>query len=68
MQVHNLLDWHAHLKTLRKWKEAGPVRYVGVTHYLSSAYDELEGVMRGEPLDFVQVNYSLGEREPSGAF
>ena len=63
MQVHNLLDWQVHLRTLREWKAAGRVRYAGVTHYLSSAYEELEGVLRGEPLDFVQVNYSLGERE-----
>jgi diketogulonate reductase-like aldo/keto reductase len=63
MQVHNLLDWQTHLRTLREWKSAGRVRYVGVTHYLSSAYDELEGVLRAEPLDFVQVNYSLGERD-----
>ena len=63
MQVHNLLDWQVHLRTLREWKAAGRIRYVGVTHHLSSAYDELEGVLRGEPLDFVQVNYSLGERE-----
>ena len=63
MQIHNLLDWRTHLRTLREWKAAGRVRYVGVTHYTSSAYDELERVLRGEPLDFVQVNYSLGERE-----
>ena len=42
MQVHNLLDWQVHLRTLREWKAAGRIRYVGVTHYLSSAYDELE--------------------------
>lgn len=63
MQIHNLLDWRTHLRTLRDWKQAGRVRYVGVTHYTSSAYDELERVLRGEPLDFVQVNYSLGERD-----
>src|SRR5207244_7328456 len=63
MQIHNLLDWRTHLATLRSWKEAGRIRYLGVTHYTSSAYDELERVLRAEPLDFVQVNYSLGERE-----
>ena len=63
MQIHNLLDWRTHLRTLREWKAAGRIRYLGVTHYTSSAYDELERVLRGEPLDFVQVNYSLGERE-----
>jgi aryl-alcohol dehydrogenase-like predicted oxidoreductase len=63
MQIHNLLDWRTHLKTLREWKQAGRVRYIGVTHYTSSAYDELERVLAAEPLDFVQVNYSLAERE-----
>jgi len=63
LQIHNLLDWRTHLRTLREWKQAGRVRYIGVTHYTASAYDELERVLRAEPLDFVQVNYSLGERE-----
>jgi len=63
MQIHNLLDWRTHLRTLRDWQQAGRLRYVGVTHYTASAYDELERVLRAEPLDFVQVNYSLGERE-----
>jgi diketogulonate reductase-like aldo/keto reductase len=63
MQIHNLLDWRTHLRALRAWKQAGRIRYLGVTHYTASAYDELERVLRSEPLDFVQVNYSLGERE-----
>ena len=63
MQIHNLVDWRVHLKTLREWKQAGRIRYLGVTHYTASAFDELERVLRAEPLDFVQVNYSLGERE-----
>jgi aryl-alcohol dehydrogenase-like predicted oxidoreductase len=63
MQIHNLVDWPTHLKTLRDWKASGRVRYVGITHYTGSAYGDLERIMRGEPLDFVQLNYSLGERE-----
>src|SRR3990172_9354234 len=63
LQVHNLLDWRTHLGTLRDWQQAGRLRYVGVTHYTSSGYDELERVLRSERLDFVQVNYSLDERE-----
>jgi diketogulonate reductase-like aldo/keto reductase len=63
MQIHNLLDWRTHLATLREWKQAGRIRYLGVTHYTASAFDELERVLRAEPLDFVQVNYSLGERD-----
>ena len=63
IQIHNLLDWRTHLRTLREWKAAGRIRYLGVTHYTASAYDELERVLRAEALDFIQVNYSLGERE-----
>jgi diketogulonate reductase-like aldo/keto reductase len=63
MQVHNLLDWRTHLKTLRGWKEQGRVRYIGVTHYTASAYNELEAVMKSEPIDFVQINYSIAERD-----
>ena len=63
MQVHNLVDWRTHLRTLGEWKRAGRVRYVGVTHYTAGAYGELEQVMKSEPLDFVQLNYSVAERE-----
>jgi diketogulonate reductase-like aldo/keto reductase len=62
MQVHNLLDWRIHLATLRDLKSKGRIRYLGVTHYTSSAYGELEAVMRSEKLDFVQVNYSADDR------
>ena len=62
MQVHNLLDWRVHLKTMRRMKEAGRIRHIGVTHYTSSAYAELETVLRAEPLDFVQLNYSVMDR------
>ena len=63
MQVHNLVDWRTQLATLRQWKEQGKVRYVGVTHYTSSAYHELARVLKSEDLDFVQINYSVAERE-----
>ena len=63
MQVHNLVDVKTHLATLRAWKKEGRVRYLGVTHYTPSAYAELEAVMRTETLDFVQLNYSLDDRQ-----
>ena len=63
MQVHNLVDWRTQLATLRQWKEEGKVRYIGVTHYTSGAYDELARVLKSEDLDFVQINYSVAERE-----
>lgn len=63
MQVHNLLDVETHLATLREWKKAGRVWYIGVTHYTASAHDELARLIARQPVDFVQVNYSVGERE-----
>jgi diketogulonate reductase-like aldo/keto reductase len=63
LQVHNLVDWRTHLPTLRDWQASGRVRYLGVTHYTASAYDEVERVLRTERLDFLQINYSLAERE-----
>jgi aryl-alcohol dehydrogenase-like predicted oxidoreductase len=63
MQVHNLVDYRTHLATLKTWREQGKVRYIGVTHYTSSAYDELARVLAAEELDFVQLNYSVFERE-----
>ncbi len=63
MQVHNLVDAPTQLATLRDWKEKGRVRYLGITHYNSSAYDEVAKLLRSEKLDFVQINYSLLESE-----
>ena len=63
MQVHNLQDWATHQKTLQAWKAEGRVRYVGITHYHSGAYAELARLMKTKQWDFVQLNYSLGERE-----
>ena len=63
VQVHNLLDWRTHLATLRDWKASGRVRYIGITHYKTSVHADLEAVMRSEPIDFVQVNYALNNRE-----
>jgi diketogulonate reductase-like aldo/keto reductase len=63
MQVHNLVDVETHLETLRRWKDEGRVRYIGVTHYNAAAHDELERVLTRQTVDFVQLNYSLRERE-----
>jgi len=62
MQVHNLVDVRTQLATLRDWKTAGRVRYVGVTHYHESAYAEVERVLKTPGIDFLQINYSLAER------
>lgn len=63
MQVHNLVDVNTHLATLAEWKREGRVRYVGITHYTASAHDEVTRVLESKPVDFVQINYSVGERE-----
>jgi len=63
IQVHNLLDVEVHLATLRARKAAGEVRYVGITHYLPSAFGDLERLLRKEELDFVQLPYSVAVRE-----
>jgi aryl-alcohol dehydrogenase-like predicted oxidoreductase len=63
MQVHNLVDVQTQLATLAQWKREGLVRYVGVTHYTRSAYAEVERVLRANELDFLQINYSLVERD-----
>ena len=61
MQVHNLVDANTHLATLREWKAAGRVRYVGVTHYHAGAHADLERFVARGDIDAVQVNYSLAE-------
>ena len=63
MQVHNLQDAETHLGTLRGWKREGRIRYIGITHYTASAHNELADYVRRGGIDFVQVNYSLAERE-----
>jgi diketogulonate reductase-like aldo/keto reductase len=62
MQIHNLVDWRAHLPTLRAWKTEGRIRYLGITHYTQSAHDELEAVLRAEKWDFMQINYAIDDR------
>jgi diketogulonate reductase-like aldo/keto reductase len=63
MQIHNLVDWKTHTGTLKQWKDEGRVRYIGITHYHEGAYDELERLIKTRHYDFVQLNYSIAERE-----
>jgi len=63
MQVHNLLDTATHMKTMRVWKAAGTLRYLGITHYHAGAYADLEKLLKTRDYDFVQFNYSMAERE-----
>ena len=63
MQVHNLLDMETQLHTLADWKKQGRVRYIGVTHYTPSAYAAVAKAIEAHKMDFLQINYSVGERE-----
>lgn len=63
MQVHNLVDWKTHLKTLQKWKEEGKVKTIGITHYHEGGYAEMERIMKNQSIDFIQINYNLAVRE-----
>jgi diketogulonate reductase-like aldo/keto reductase len=63
MQVHNLVDADTHLETLRAWKAEKRIRYLGITHYTAGAYAEVEAMLRRDGIDFLQINYSLAERE-----
>ncbi|NND12079.1 MAG: aldo/keto reductase [Flavobacteriaceae bacterium] len=62
MQIHNLVDWQTHVKTLREWKESGKIRYWGFTHYTNSSHETLAKLIKSEQPDFVQFNYSINER------
>lgn len=61
--VHNLTNWQSQLAVLREAKANKQIRYLGVTTSRDRQYAELETIMRNEPLDFVQINYSLADRE-----
>jgi diketogulonate reductase-like aldo/keto reductase len=63
MQVHNLMDVDVHLETLQAWKEEGRFRYIGITNTSTQRYPAMEALLDDERLDFIQVNYSLAERQ-----
>ena len=62
LQVHNLGDLKTQLALARELKAQGKVRYVGVTHYLERAQDELADAVQAEKPDFLQINYSVVSR------
>jgi diketogulonate reductase-like aldo/keto reductase len=62
MQVHNRRDLDVHMPTIREWQQKARIRYNGVTDYRESVHDEMETVMKRHKPDFIQINYSLGER------
>lgn len=67
MQVHNLVDFETHFKTLQQWKEEERIRYIGITHYTDTAHSQLESIIRQNPIDFVQVNYSIDNQHAANS-
>jgi diketogulonate reductase-like aldo/keto reductase len=63
MQVHNLRDTAVHMDSIREWQDSGRIRYSGLTHYTAGAQAALGKEMQQFKPDFIQINYSLGERE-----
>jgi aryl-alcohol dehydrogenase-like predicted oxidoreductase len=63
MQVHSLRDWENNIPLLQELKQDGQFRYIGVTTSRSSQYADMEKAMNRHELDFIQVDYSLEQRE-----
>ena len=53
---------------MREWKSAGRFRYIGVTHYEAGAFPAVEKILKEEKFDFLQINYSIMEREAEERF
>jgi len=62
LQIHNLVDWNTHIRSLRELKDQGRIRYTGITHYTVASHEDLEAVLRQQAFDFVQLNYSIATR------
>ena len=62
MQVHNLLNWTEHIRTLRAWRDEGRLRYIGVTTSHGRKHEEMERILRREPIDFMQITLNLADR------
>ncbi|MDF0732221.1 aldo/keto reductase [Pseudomonas entomophila] len=63
LQIHNLRDWKTQLPYARELKQQGKTRYIGITHYLASGHEAVADIVRNEPLDFIQINYSVNAPE-----
>jgi aryl-alcohol dehydrogenase-like predicted oxidoreductase len=63
MQIHNMLDWSAHIETLKEWKAQGRIRYIGMTTSHGGRHDALAKAMAEQPLDAVQFTYNILDRE-----
>ncbi|MBP6014023.1 MAG: aldo/keto reductase [Alphaproteobacteria bacterium] len=63
LQVHNLLSWEEHLPTLFAMKAQGKLGYVGVTTSHGRRHEDLERIMRSQPIDFIQITYNVASRD-----
>ena len=63
LQIHNLRGWQENIPLLNAWKQSGRIRYTGITTSRSSQYDELGTILKAHDFDFLQINYSLEQRE-----
>lgn len=62
LQVHNVRDTDTHLKTIRRLRDQGKVRYTGITTSFERTHPEFERIMRNEKIDFIQIDYALDNR------
>ena len=62
LQIHNLVDWRAHLGTLERLRDQGRIGLIGITHYSTSAYPTMLDIMRTGRIHTIQVPYNVGER------
>lgn len=63
MQIHNMLDWEAHMETLTDWKAGGRIRLIGITTSHGRRHAAFAKVMENQPFDFVQFTYNIEDRE-----
>lgn len=63
MQVHNLRDTDTHMATIREWQVDGRIRYNGITDWQASAHNNMQAAMQKHKPQFIQINYSIGERD-----
>jgi diketogulonate reductase-like aldo/keto reductase len=63
MQVHNLRGWKTAFPVMREWQQEGRIRYIGMSTSRAAQYEDFEAVLRKEEMDFIQINYSLEQRE-----
>ena len=62
-QIHNLLNWQEHLARLQRLKQAGKIRYIGITTSHGRRHEDLEQIMKTQPIDFVQLTYNMRYRD-----